>query len=94
MPTIRTDLPDLTWKVIVNMGLQVEQQKVEEEKQKEIGKLRKRVIGVLELPRDITTSENTSGIKRFLTEEDIKNIKSKEVLKEILKLNNEANIQK
>jgi len=92
MSTSRTNLPDLTWELIVNMELQVEQQRVKEEKQKEIEMLRKRVIEVLEIPKVSTAEEIRLIGKVRLTEKDIENIKSKEVLKEILKLNNETDI--
>ena len=88
----RTDLPDLTWELIVNMDLQVEQQKIKEEKEKEIEVLRKKVIKILGIPRISTAEEIRLIGKVRLTQKDIENIKSKEVLKEILRLNNETNI--
>ena len=92
MPTSRTDLSDLTWEVIVNMELQVEQQKVKEEKQVEIETLRKKVIDILGIPKVSSVEEIRLVWKVRLTESDIENIKSKEVLKEILKLHNETDI--
>jgi len=93
MPTNRTDLPDLTWKVLVNMDLQVEKRRVEEEKQKELELLRKKVIDVLDILKISTAEEIRLMGKVRLREEDIKNITSKQVLIEILRLNNETNIQ-
>jgi hypothetical protein len=74
------------------MDLQVEQQKVEEEKQKEIEMLKKRVVDVLDIPKLSTVEEIRLTGKVKLTQNDIENIKSKKVLEEILKLNNETSI--
>jgi len=93
MPTSRTDLPNTTWELLVNMELQVEQQRIEEEKQKEIELLRKKVIDVLDIPKISTAEEIRLMGKVRLTEEDIKNITSKQVLIETLRLNNETSIQ-